>query len=77
VRVFRCICRLASIFVTESQPCIPLTQNDIGSMTGANRSTVSRLLRQAQLDGVIVVARSRLEVRDVATLRRRARLRST
>ena len=76
VRVFRCLCRLAAIFVTESQPCIPLTQNDIGSMTGATRSTVSRLLRQAQLDGIIAVTRSRLEVRDSEELRRRARLRS-
>ena len=73
VRVFRCLCRLAAIF--DSQACIPLTQNDIGTMTGVNRSTVSRLLRQAQLDGIIVVTSSRLEVRDPETLRRRASLR--
>lgn len=75
VRVFRCLCRLAAVFESDSRACIPLTQNDIGSMTGISRSTVSRLLRQAQVDGIIVVTRSRLEVRDVATLRRRARLR--
>jgi CRP/FNR family cyclic AMP-dependent transcriptional regulator len=73
VRVFRCLCRLAAIF--DSQACIPLTQHDIGTMTGVNRSTVSRLLRQAQLDGIVVVTRSRLEIRDPQTLRRRASLR--
>ena len=64
-----------AIFEDDSRACIPLTQHDIGSMTGINRSTVSRLFRQAQLDGVLTVNRSRIEVLDHASVRRRARLR--
>ena len=54
---------------------IPLTQNDIATMTGVTRSTVNRLLRQAQAEGFVAVSRSSIEVVDEAALRRRAGLR--
>jgi CRP/FNR family transcriptional regulator, cyclic AMP receptor protein len=74
IRVFRCVCRLCEMFSEDDQRCVPLTQTDIGAMTGVTRSTVSRVLQGAQRDGVIAVARGRIEVLDIAQLRRRARL---
>jgi CRP-like cAMP-binding protein len=72
VRVMRCICRLATVFGSDS---IPLTQTDVASMTGVTRSTANRLLRQAQADGVVAIGRVHLEVLDAPALRKRAELR--
>jgi len=74
-RVLRCIVRLAAMFANGSKAWIPLTQNDIATMTGVTRSTVNRLLRQAQAEGLVAVSRSSIEVVDEAALRRKAGLR--
>jgi len=74
VRVFRCLCRLGEIFAADDRVCIPLTQNDIGAMTGVTRSTVSRMLKQAQTVGAVAVTRSRIDLLDLSHVRRRAHL---
>ena len=61
-RVPRCVVRLASIFISGSSGCIPLTQHDVATMAGVTRSTVNRLLRQAQRDRLIDVHRSQISV---------------
>ena len=70
--MYRCLARLSVIFGDGDDATIPLTQGDIASMTGVNRSTANRLLRHAEQSGVIVMRRSRIEVRDAAAIRRRA-----
>jgi CRP/FNR family transcriptional regulator, cyclic AMP receptor protein len=75
-RVFRCLCRLATMFVTVTQSAIPIGQADIGAMAGVTRSTVSRMLRQAQTDGVLTVSRSKIEIHDLNALRHCAQLRA-
>jgi CRP-like cAMP-binding protein len=76
VRVMRCLLRLHSMFVTgqsgDADGSIPVTQDQIATMTGMTRSTVNRLVRQAQLDGLLAVTRSRVEILDEPGVRRRA-----
>lgn len=73
-RLHRCLYRLAEMFADSSDEVIPLTQADLASMTGVTRSTANRLLRQAEQDGVIAIARARITVLDVAAVRRLAGL---
>lgn len=52
---------------------IPLTQDDVASLTGATRPTVNRALQGMATDGVIELARGRLLVHRPDTLQRLAR----
>ena len=52
---------------------IPLTQDDIASLAGTARPTVNRILRAAQTDGLLTIARGRVEIQDLPELIRRAR----
>jgi CRP/FNR family cyclic AMP-dependent transcriptional regulator len=74
-RVLRCLVRLSAMFASEPQSWIPLTQSEIASMTGVTRPTVSRVLGQAQLDGLIALKRSPIDLLDESGLRRKAGLR--
>jgi CRP-like cAMP-binding protein len=72
--------RLVELADTYSEPgdsasgaVIPLTQEDIAQLAGTTRPTVNRLLRNAESDGHVRMARARLEVLDVDALRTRAR----
>jgi CRP/FNR family cyclic AMP-dependent transcriptional regulator len=76
VRVMRCLLRLHSMFVTDNGS-IPVTQDQIASMTGMTRSTVNRLLQRVQVDGLVAITRSRIEILDEAGIRRRALMSST
>jgi CRP-like cAMP-binding protein len=69
VRILRCVWRLA----VEAGPgeTLTLTQGDLAAMTGVTRSTANRVLRQAQDDGLLRMARGRIEVLDGEALRRR------
>lgn len=51
---------------------VPLTQDEIGSLAGASRATVNRVLRAAEADGVVALRRGKVVVRDPRELRRRA-----
>jgi len=75
-RVLRCLVRLSTLLGTEGSPGIPLTQSDIASMTGVTRSTVNRVLGQAQTAGLIAVRRSHIDLLDEPGIRRKAGLRS-
>lgn len=51
---------------------VPLTQTDIGDLAGASRATTNRVLRRLASDGVVVLHRGSVEVRDRVALSRRA-----
>ena len=73
----RVLRRLASLAGQYEDPdgtvTIPLTQDDIASLAGTARPTVNRILRAAQADGLVTIARGRLEINDLPGLRHRAR----
>lgn len=71
-RVLRRLALLAEIYANHSSKAIPLTQEDLASMAGTTRQTVNKVLRQAQEDGLITLARGRITVADGVGLSRRA-----
>jgi CRP-like cAMP-binding protein len=73
-RVMRCVVRMQDMFSTNGQRRIPLTQADIASMAGVTRSTVNRVLKRAQADGVVAIGRASVDVLDPVRLRREAAL---
>ncbi len=76
LRVMRCVLRMHAMFCAERGDAIPLTQAEIASMAGVTRSTANRVLRTAQVDGVLAIGRAQIDVLDAAGLRRQAGLRS-
>jgi len=51
---------------------IPLTQDHIAQLAGTTRPTANRVLRMCEEDGLLSLARARIEVHDPSSLRRRA-----
>ncbi|HYN67874.1 MAG TPA: Crp/Fnr family transcriptional regulator [Ornithinibacter sp.] len=51
---------------------VPLTQSEIGELAGAARPTTNRVLRALAKEGVVVLHRGSVEVRDRSALARRA-----
>lgn len=51
---------------------VPLTQDDLAGLSGANRSTVNRVLRRELERGTVTLARGRMTVCDREALARRA-----
>ncbi len=72
-RVFRQLGRLAAIYTELGSDSIPVTQDDLATMAGTTRQTVNRVMRQAQDDGLLRLARGKVEITDAARLARRAR----
>ena len=72
-RVHRRLLELHRLFGNgERGTTIPLTQAELAQLTGATRSTVNRILREAESVGYLRVERARLHVLDEAELARRA-----
>ena len=73
-RVLRRLDELASIY-GDGVPgtVVPLTQEELASLAGTSRATVNRVLGEVQAAGILNVGRSRIDIRDPAALRRRAR----
>jgi len=72
-RVYRRLAALAEIYAAHGSGVIPLTQEDLATMAGTTRQTLNKVLRQAQDDGLVALARGRISVTDPAGLARRAR----
>ncbi len=73
-RIMRRLVELAESFAQPDGTCvIPLTQDDLASITGVSRPTANRLLKAAEADGVLVVGRAHVEILDRAALARKAR----
>ena len=50
---------------------VPITQDDLAGMAGTTRPTTNQVLQRLADDGVLTLGRGRIELRDVAALRRR------
>jgi CRP-like cAMP-binding protein len=50
---------------------VPITQDDLAGMAGTTRPTTNQILQRLADDGVLTLGRGRIELRDVAALRRR------
>jgi CRP-like cAMP-binding protein len=72
-RVFQRLVRLVDVYDRRDGGAIPVTQDDLASMAGATRQTVNKALRDAEDDGLLVLARGRIEILDADRLAKRAR----
>lgn len=72
-RIRAAVLRLAEVFTDEGGIArIPVTQDEIATIAGSTRSTVSRVLQKEIDRGTIALARGVIEVLDPAALARRA-----
>ena len=56
----------------EPRPVVvPITQDDLAGMAGTTRPTTNQVLQRLADEGVLTLGRGRIELRDVAALRRR------
>ncbi len=63
---------LLELYGGDAPVAIPLTQDDIAQLAGTTRSTANRVLRAGEEQGVLQLARGRIEIHDRAALRRLA-----
>jgi len=49
---------------------VPITQDDLAGMAGTTRPTTNQVLQRLAEEGVLTLGRGRIELRDVAALRR-------
>jgi len=63
-RVWRRVNELTAMFqrADAESVTIPLTQDELAQIVGTTRSTVNRVLRAAETEGVVLLNRGRLEV---------------
>jgi CRP/FNR family transcriptional regulator, cyclic AMP receptor protein len=74
-RVYRRLLDLAKIYGGGAGPTmIPLRQDHLADLAGATRPTVNQVLQKLASQDVVALHRGRIEVLDMATLRRRAGL---
>ncbi len=72
-RVWLRVIDLVELYGGDAPVVIPLTQDDIAQLAGTTRPTANRVLRAGEEQGVVQLARSRIEVHDRAALQRLAR----
>jgi CRP-like cAMP-binding protein len=72
-RVLRRVCELAALYGDDGESVeIPLTQEDLGALSGTSRATVNRVLRAEQKRGTVRLTRGKTVVLDLASLRARS-----
>ncbi len=71
-RVWLRMIDLVDLYGGDAPVAIPLTQDDIAQLAGTTRPTANRVLRAGEEQGVLQLARGRIEVHDRAALRRLA-----
>jgi len=71
-RVWLRMIDLVALYGGEAPVVIPLTQDDIAQLAGTTRPTANRVLRAGEEQGVLRLARGRIEVHDPSALRRLA-----
>jgi CRP/FNR family cyclic AMP-dependent transcriptional regulator len=72
-RVWRRLRDLVDIYGAATPLVIPVTQDDLAQLAGTTRPTTNRVLRAGASEGVVALARGRIEVKDLDGLRRLAR----
>lgn len=70
-RVLLRLMDLVKLYGGEVPVVIPFTQDDIAQLAGTTRPTANRVLRASEADGLLRLARGRIEVHDLASLGRR------
>lgn len=70
-RVVRRLLEVARVYGGRPPVTVPLRQEDLAALAGTSRATVNRVLRRAELDGLVELHRGRTVVLDVDGLRRR------
>ncbi|PWJ54609.1 cAMP-binding domain of CRP or a regulatory subunit of cAMP-dependent protein kinases [Quadrisphaera granulorum] len=73
-RVARRLFEVGRLFADGSAPVVvPLTQEDVASIAGTTRPTANQVLKALEADGVLRLARGRVELLDIRGLRERCR----
>jgi CRP-like cAMP-binding protein len=72
-RVLRRLIAVAQQLGENGGTVITLTQDDLASMAGTTRPTANRVLKRAEADGLLRLARGRIEILDTDALAHRAR----
>lgn len=72
VRRLSALCEMYGATDPAVPVTVPLTQTDIGDLAGASRPATNRVLRALEADGLVVLHRGSVEVRDRVALSRRA-----
>lgn len=72
-RVLRRLNDLCDLYTDAGTIDIPIRQEDLASMAGTTRSTVNKVLRQLEDDGIVALGRGRTTVAQPGQLERRAR----
>ena len=68
-RVLRRVLHLVQCYDAGTIPVtIPLTQDDVASLAGITRETANRILRVLQQEGILTIARGRIEVTEIDRL---------
>jgi CRP-like cAMP-binding protein len=74
-RVLRRLLALAELWGgARAGLVIPFTQEDLAGLAGTTRPTANRTLRQAELAGLLILRRGRIELVDPTSLGARARM---
>jgi len=72
-RLARRLLEVGRLFAGERMPVVlPLTQDEIAQLTGTTRPTANQMLKRLESDGIVRLVRGRVELRDIAALRKRA-----
>jgi CRP-like cAMP-binding protein len=71
-RIWLRLMDLVELYGGDEPTVIPLTQDDIAQLAGTTRPTANRVLRAGEQQGVLRLARGRIEVHDRTALRRLA-----
>jgi CRP-like cAMP-binding protein len=71
-RVCRRLCELGELFAKPDGIVVPVGQDDLAQLAGVTRQTVNKVLTKAQSDGLLQIARGRLEILNLDGLARRA-----
>jgi CRP-like cAMP-binding protein len=71
-RVWLRLIHLMELFGDTAPIVIPLTQDDVAQLAGTTRPTANRILRSGEEQGVLHLARGRIEITDPTGLQRLA-----
>lgn len=72
-RLARRLLEVGRLFAGERMPVVlPLTQDEIAQLTGTTRPTANQMLKRLESDLIIHLDRGRVELLDIAALRKRA-----
>jgi CRP-like cAMP-binding protein len=69
-RIWLRLTELVELYGGDAPVVIPLTQDDIAQLAGTTRPTANRVLRAAEEQGVLQLARGRIEIHDTSALER-------